>query len=108
MRDAGKLTIYKLTNVAESGLMPTEKLVEVCKAYYDERRVGITRAYAALGAKQRIDSLVVAYNVDLPTDAEYCIPEDGLQYQITLKQKENDNVVLTLERLEEFYDVADA
>lgn len=108
MRDAGKLKIYKLTNTAEAGLMPTEKLVEVCETYYDERRVGITRAYAALGAKQRIDSLVVAYNVNLPTDAEYCILEDGLQYQITLKQKENDNMVLTLERLEEFYDVADA
>lgn len=107
MRDAGILTVYRLTNIAERGYKPTEKLVEICKAYYDLRRVGITRAYAALGAKQRIDNLVVAYNAELPTDAEYCVLEDGLQYRITLKQKEGDNVVLTLERLEAVLDVAD-
>lgn len=105
MRDAGILTIYKLTNIAEPGLMPTEKLVEVCAAYYDERTVGVTRAYAAMGAKQRIDNLVRVYNTVLPTDAEYCILEDDLQYRISLKQKEGDNVLLTLERLEEMLDV---
>lgn len=105
MRDAGKLSVYRLTNEAENGLMPDEKLVKICDAYYDERRVGITRAYAALGAKQRIDSLIVVYNVNLPYDAEYVILEDGLQYRITLKQKEGDNVVLTLERLEAMLNV---
>lgn len=105
MRDAGILTVYKLANVADPGLMPGEKLVKLCTAYYDERSVGVTRAYAALGAKQQIDALVVAYNVTLPPEAEYVILEDGYQYRISLKQKEGDNVVLTLERLEALYDV---
>lgn len=105
MRDAGIMTIYKLTNVAEPGLMPSEKLVSICQAYYDEQTVGVTRAYAALGAKQRIDKLVVAYNVTLPINAEYAVLEDGNQYRIALKQLQGDNVLLTLERLEELYDV---
>lgn len=105
MRDAGILTIYKLTNVAENGRKPTEKLVELCKAYYDERTVGVTRAYAAMGAKQRIDMLVRVYNTALPIDGEYCIPEDGNQYRITLRQKQGDGFDLTLERLEAMLDV---
>lgn len=107
MRDAGLLSIYSLTNVATAGRMPAEKLVRICDAYYDERTVGVTRAYAALGAKQQIDKLVVAYNTTLPAGAEYAILEDGNQYRISLKQLEGDNVLLTLERLEDLYDVAD-
>lgn len=107
MFDAGKLKIYRLSNQATPGLRPSEKLVRICEAYYDERTVGVTRAYAALGAKQRIDELVIAYNVTLPVDAEYVILEDGNQYRITLKQKQGDDVLLTLVRLEDFYDVTD-
>lgn len=106
MRDAGLLTIYRLANVAQSGMMPAEKLVRICQAYYDERTIGVTRAYAALGAKQQIDKLVVAYNTTLAADAEYVILEDGDQYRISLKQVEGDNVVLTLKRLEDLYDVS--
>lgn len=108
MRDAGLLTVYKLVNVAEAGLMPTEKLVSICTAYYDERTIGITRAYAALGAKQQIDRLVIVYNVTLPADAEYVILEDGDQYRISLKQVQGDAVLLTLTRLEDLYDVSPA
>lgn len=107
MRDAGILSIYSLENVAEAGRMPSQKLVRICEAFYDERTVGVTRAYAALGAKQQIDKLVVAYNVTLPLEAEYCVLEDGYQYRISLKQLEGDNVLLTLVRLEDLYDVAD-
>lgn len=105
MRDAGILTIYSLSNIAENGRKPTEKLVRICQAYYNEAPIGVTRAYAAMGAKQRIDNLVTAYNVVLPTNAEYCILEDGKQYRISLKQKQGDNVLLTLERLEAMLDV---
>lgn len=105
MRDAGILTIYSLSNISENGRKPTEKLVRICQAYYNEDPIGVTRAYAAMGAKQRIDNLVTVYNVDLPYDAEYVILEDGLQYRISLKQKRGDNVLLTLERLEAMLDV---
>lgn len=106
MRDAGLLTLYELTNTATAGLMPVEELVEVCTAYYYERTVGVTRAYSAMAANQRIDKLVRVYNTDVPVNAEYVILEDGLQYRISLKQQQGDHVDLTLERLEGFYDVA--
>lgn len=108
----GMLTFYILENKAPNGSMPVEKLVPVCQAYYSERAVGVTRLYAAMGANQRIDSLLRIYNFwDLPKvgrkRVEYVIPEDGDQYRITAVQKvvDEDAVDLTLERLEELYDV---
>lgn len=105
MFDAGLLKIYSLTNVNEPGKMPTEKLVRVGVAFYNERTVGVTRAYAAMSADQRIDMLVRCYNTTLPVNAEYVILEDGNQYRITLKQKQGADVDLTLVRLEDYYDV---
>lgn len=107
MRNAGLLTIFQLANIAESGSMPVEKLVTVTTAYYEERTIGVNRVYAALGADQQIDMLVrIFYTPTLPTNAEYVILEDGLQYRITLKQKiDADTFDLTLVRLESNYDV---
>lgn len=107
MRNAGILTIYSLTNTSAVGAMPIEKLVKVTDAFYEERTIGITRMYAAMGADQQIDMLVRCFHTPtLPTNAEYAILEDGLQYRITLKQKINaDTFDLTLVRLENNYDV---
>ena len=107
MRDAGLLTFYTLTNIALTGRMPIEKLVFSGTAYYDEKTVGVTRAYAAMSANQRIDKLVRVYNTIIPVDAEYVILEDGSQYRISLKQMQGDHVDLTLERLEDYLDVSD-
>ena len=107
MRDAGILTMYSLQNTATAGLMPAEKLVSVGTAYYDEKTVGVTRAYSAMAANQQIDMLVRCYNTEIPIAAEYVILEDGLQYRISLKQLAGDHVDLTLERLEEMLDVYD-
>lgn len=106
MFDAGILKLYTLSNQASPGLMPSEKLVKVGEAYYNNERIGVNRAYAAMGAKQQIDMVVLAYNVTLAPEVEYVILEDDRQYRISLKQPEGDHVRLTLERLEELYDVA--
>lgn len=110
MKNAGVLSIYSLANVAEAGNMPTEKLVLITTAYYEERTIGVTRMYAAMGADQQIDMLVRCFNTPtLPTNAEYVIPEDGLQYRVSFKQKiDADTVDLTLVRLENNYDVQTA
>lgn len=84
--------------------MPKEKLVFICDAYYRERTVGVTRAYAAMSANQRIDMLITCFATTLPIEAEYVVI-DGDQYRISLKQKKNDDVDLTLVRLEECIDV---
>ena len=105
MDNAGLLTIYALVDTAENGYMPAEKLSELCRCYYSDRVIGYGRAYAALGADQRIDRLVRCYNTSVPETGKYVIPEDGKQYRITLMQVIGDDVDLTLERLETNYDV---
>ena len=107
MRDAGILTLYNLTNTATSGQMPKEQLSSVGTAYYAEKTVGYNRIYAARGANEEIDMVVRCYNTDIPYSAKYVILEDGIQYQISVKQKivDEDAVDLTLVRVEEYYDV---
>jgi hypothetical protein len=105
MDNAGILTIYALTDTAEQGYMPAEKLVAICQCFYSDRVIGYNRAYAALGADQRVDRLVRCYYTTLPEEGKYVIPEDGKQYRITLKQQIGDDCDITLERLETNYDV---
>lgn len=106
MRDAGKLEIFELLNVAQPGKMPAERLVKVGEAYYTELTVRATRAYAALSADQQIDKLVRCYNTAIPFKAGYVRLDNGDQYRISLKQEYRDNVDLTLVRLEDYYDVS--
>ena len=109
MRDEGMLIFYTLTNTADPGRMPVEKLVWAGSAYYGKRIVGVTRYYAAVGANKDFDIVVRAFNtLSVPDGAQYVILEDGLQYRIDFVQEqiELDAVDLTLVRLEDFYDVA--
>ncbi len=47
MRDAGLLTIYKLTNVAQPGLMPTEKLCRQQFIFLTANRTGAVHQHTA-------------------------------------------------------------
>lgn len=107
MNECGKLTIYKLENIASAGLMPSEKLVKLVDAYYDELRVGVTRMYAALGANRSIDDLLRVYNTDVLENGYVVIPEDGKQYQVDFIQKNigKDSVDITLSRVDDLYDI---
>lgn len=112
MMNEGRLFFYKLKNTAANGAKPVDKLVPVGWAYYEERSIGVTRLYAAAGANRRIDALLRVYGLpDLPKldnrRVEYVIPEDGEQYRISVVQKvvDEDALDLTLERLEDNYDV---
>lgn len=106
MRDSGLLTIYSLQNIAEPGMKPTEKLVKVEDAFYDELTVGVTRLYAAMGANQRIDALIRVYNTSIPQTGMYATLEDGKQYQIEAIQKRADSIDLTLRKVDDYYEVA--
>lgn len=108
MNQVGILKLYSLQNTAEPGLRPKEQLVEIGRAYYEERILGVNRAYAAAAAQQRIDMVVRCFKTVLPVDAEYTVLEDGLQYRISLKQRRGLDVDLTLVRQEAMLDVIDA
>ena len=107
MREGGKLSICSLQNVAQPGFMPREALVEEASAFFSYREIGVTRAYAALGANQRIDLLVRAWVTSLKPGWKYVVIGDD-QFRIDLAQPTGDAVDLTLVRLEDFYDVATA
>lgn len=110
MRPTGICTIYSLENTASPGMKPTEKLVEICTAYYAERTVGYNRIYAAMGADHQFDMLIRIFNTDFIENGMYVILEDGKQYQIDISQKivGRDAVDLTLKRVEDYYEVAES
>ena len=111
MRDQGILKFYDLKNISTAGAKPKEQLVDLeMPAYYAEKTIGYNRMYAAKGASYKLDALVHVYNTRLPEAAKYVILEDGRQYRIGDVQVivDEDALDLSLERLNQNYDVFDA
>lgn len=125
MKDAGIVTICKLTNTAASGLMPKEELVpleyegEVLTWRFEDRFIGYSRQYEAKGVGERIDKLIRIWNAPqvrigyyaVLTDYEGQENEDGDQYRIDNVQPQIDEnglkvTDITLYRLDELYDIA--
>lgn len=106
----GIATLYHVTETAVDGGMPTRKLSSFFHTYFADRRIGITRIYAAKGVKKRIDRVIrIEYTEDVLAD-DIAILDDGKQYRIDIvHQVEDENDLycteLTLERLETYYDV---
>lgn len=111
MRDGGIVNLYTLTNTAANGAMPSLKLVAAGSAYYSYRTAGVMRRYEAKGNNADFDYVIRVWNMTaLPSGCEYAIPEDGEQYRIDPAEPiyDEDAIDLTLTRLEEYYNVADA
>jgi len=110
MKDEGLLKYYKLVNTAPKGAKPVEKLVYLNQdAFYANKTIGMQRMYAAKGADYKLDKLVFSYHTPVPEAAKYVILEDGRQYRIgdiSLDVEEN-GCLLSLERLVDYYEVAD-
>lgn len=110
MLDAGYVTICRLTNQSEPGDMPHERLLALAEQWYEERRIGYGRLYAAKGVNEQIDMLIRIWREDVrPAIGMYAvICED--QYMITAVNPTEDNdglpvYELTLTRLDDNYDV---
>lgn len=122
LMDSGVLTLCNLVNTAEAGDMPSYKLSPVIAEYFGERTIGINRAYLAKGADEQIDMLVRIWDEGtrpkigqyaVLTEYRYQENEAGDQFRITLVQPVTDEdglrvFDLTLERLVDNYEVADA
>lgn len=125
MKDAGIVTICKLTNTAASGLMPKEELIpleyegEVLTWRFEDRFIGYSRQYEAKGVGERIDKLIRIWNAPqvrigyyaVLTDYEGQENESGDQYRIDNVQPQIDEnglkvTDITLYRLDELYDIA--
>lgn len=113
MDKEGILQICSLSNSAEPGYMPVDKLSVITTAYYKKRTVGYNRLYAAMGANQEISMLVRCFNTDVPsyTQQLYVVfpnEENDNQFRVSAIQEIVDEgaIDLTLTRLEEYYDLA--
>ena len=107
MDTEGIVKICKIENISQSGRMPVEKLVEIGSAYYRKRTMGYNRLYAAMGANQSIDMLIRCFNMEAPREPEIYAVFDEEQYRVSMMQEIVDErcLDLTLQRLEENYDV---
>lgn len=113
MKDAGVIQICDLVNTAENGAMPNEVLHPVFAAYYEERYLGVTRYYAALGANARADILVRVWRTGEAKVGRYAVlsqSENDGQYRIIQVQNLLDDdglkvTDITLESLGENYDL---
>ena len=114
MKDGGIITVCELTNTAETGEMPKDRLSPVFSDYFEERLVGYGRFYQAKGVQESIDMLVRINRTTSARIGMYAVlsmSENDGQYRITNVQQmlDFDNLKctdLTLSRLERLYDVA--
>lgn len=116
--DSGTVTLCKLVNYALPGDMAKYKLKKIISQNYDERQIGLNRAYLARGADMQVDMVIriwdegvrprIGYYAVL-TDYKWQDDPEGDQFRIDLVQPTlNEDGLqvfdLTLYRLEKNYD----
>lgn len=105
----GVVKIYSVSNIAEPGEMPVDKLTLVYSLRYEERTVGITRYNQMKQSNIRVDRLLRCPLRPNVTTEYVAIPNDGKQYDIRLIQYPRDIeppvMDLTLERRVTDYEI---
>lgn len=104
----GILTVYTATNTAANGLKPAYTLTEYGRFWYEERRIGYGRQYAARGVNEQIDLLARIWQ-DRGVRIGMVAEVDGEQYQIDNVQHLRDDdglriTDLTLRRIDDYLD----
>lgn len=119
LMDDGSVEFFDLTNVADPGAMPEEKLVSAGSAQgFSEVTFGVTRQYLAKGVDEQVDMVIQIWpeavrpkigQIAVLTDYEYQENEEGDQFRIDdarkMQEDELDFFQLTLRRLESNYDL---
>ena len=78
----GIIKIYKVTDTADNGKKPVEKLTLKNTLRFHERTVGITRFYSAMQANKKVDRVIRCQK--LPTISTLDRAEiGGIYYDIT-------------------------
>jgi len=111
-RHDGIVYLAELKNTADAGDMPHDRLQYISRHWYEERMIGLTRQYAAKGARERIDMIIrirefkPAARIGL-----FAILGNGDQFRILNVSRGYDDehglkfTELTLERLDKLYDI---
>ena len=83
----GMLTVYRVTDEAEPGYLPQEKLTEIVKLPYAQRKVGLYRYYQAAQNQTRVQRVLrVPKPAQEITNRDKVITEDEREYRIDLVQ----------------------
>lgn len=94
--DSGTLSIFRLVNAADPGLMPVMSETIVLQSCYAERTVGFSRYYNAKQADMQIDMLVrIPRSYEIKTGdrvrlSPYSHPASDLPYLIIQIQQVDD------------------
>lgn len=113
MDKEGILQICSVSNQSGPGRMPVNRLAVLCSAFYRKRTVGYNRMYAAMGANQSISLLVRVFNTEVPSYTQelfVVFPNEQTdnQFRVSMIQEivDENALDLTLERMEDYYDIA--
>ena len=106
----GYLRICRVDNIAAPGDMPKDGLYIKRRLPFGEKVVGIYRFHAAMQDNVRIDRMVSCPLHPGVSTQDVAVLPDGQQYKIKQVQSKRDtnppSMLLSLERLEENYDLA--
>ena len=85
--NVGMLTVYRVTDEAQPGYLPQEKLTKIVKLPYKERKVGLYRYYQAAQEQTRVQRVLrVPQPAQEITNRDKVITEDEREYRIDLVQ----------------------
>ena len=105
----GVVTIYAVTDAAEPGRKPVEKLTAKVLLRYEEQRLGIQRFYAGRQNQVEVERVIRVPRTGKLSSQDVAITEDGKQYRIDLVQRVMDAFPpaedLTLVRVTQNYEV---
>ena len=98
--DDGMLKIYTVSNEAEPGCMPVEKLVLKQEYYYHTEQIGVTRYFSALEADQQVQAVVdVPGWEDIKTTDYALLDSDTEPLKVSFVQTAYDEENLKMTRL---------
>ena len=87
----GFLKIYEMSTVNLPGMAPKVERRLKYQLRYEERSIGITRAYLAMQSGNRVDLVLRCPRVPVST-LDIAVPNDGLDYRIDINQHPADVV----------------
>lgn len=110
--NSGYAVVYAVNDAARPGYAPVQALTRIIRVDYEERRVGVTRFFAAAQNQIRIDKLIRVPRVDaISTQDVIVLNGDGVQYAVDQVQTVDGifppSMDLTLTRVEQVYSYAE-
>lgn len=108
----GLVAVYMVTDAARPGYQPVERLTKKAVLHYEERQLGLQRAYLAKQNQVDVERVLRTPRLRGVSTQDVAVTEDGRQYRIDLVQSVADvwppSMDLTLARLEQDCGVSDS